>query len=399
MIVSFIARLSFALRIGADHSAKPSLPAYRETGAPNHPTDMGSKKRDAEAALNRIVSEMAAGTHVADQQSITVSEAAKIFLDDFQDLVRTGKRERSTFTRYEQHVRLFIESHKIASIRLSRLVAPDCVRFASSLETAGTEDQAIRALSTLKRILKFARRNGWIVVNPAEDVSIRVSGERTKANNKIEIPPKSQLHKLLQVAKHYDNTGKVHAFISLLLYGGLRMSELRGVRWSDLDSGAQRIHVRQRADRWQKIGSVKSAGGRRSIPLPPSTVNALLVWSKSAPYSELDLIFPTGAGNVESYANIYNRLWRPLMVKAEMTDCVKRRSKQILHRPNFSMHVLRHAAVSLWIEQGASQKQVMTWAGHARIQFTMDVYGHLWDDPEKDAAIALAIEQSIAQAI
>ncbi len=229
-------------------------------------------------------------------------------------------------------------------------------------------------------------------------MSIRVSGDRVSAANRIEIPSKLQLNGLLKTAVQFDNAGKAHAFITLLLYGGLRMIEPRGVRWSDLDTEKQRIHVRQRADRWQKIGTVKSAGSLRSFPSPPSPVKALQRWSRAAPFSEMELIFPTGAGNVESYANFYNRLWRPLMMKAGLTECMKRRGKPDLHRPHFSMHVLRHAAVSLWIEQGASQKQVMTWAGHARIQFTMDVYGHLWDDPEKDAAIALAIEQAIARA-
>lgn len=63
--------------------------------------------------------------------------------------------------------------------------------------------------------------------------------------------------------------------------------------------------------------------------------------------------------------------------------------------PDFALHTLRHVAVSLWIEQGATPKQVQTWAGHASIQFTMDTYGHLWADPTSDHAIATAAQRTI----
>ena len=49
------------------------------------------KKRDADAALARVVSELTAGTYVADQQSITVRKAARLFLEDFHGLVNAGK--------------------------------------------------------------------------------------------------------------------------------------------------------------------------------------------------------------------------------------------------------------------------------------------------------------------
>ncbi len=65
-------------------------------------------------------------------------------------------------------------------------------------------------------------------------------------------------------------------------------------------------------------------------------------------------------------------------------------------KPWFGLHMLRHVACSLWIEQGAEPHRVKTWAGHAKIQFTHDVYGHLWHDNTTDQAIANAIEKSIS---
>ena len=52
-------------------------------------------------------------------------------------------------------------------------------------------------------------------------------------------------------------------------------------------------------------------------------------------------------------------------------------------------HDLRHFAVSLWIEQGFSIKEVMTFAGHSSIQMTMERYGHLFPSPDHQKAMAM----------
>ena len=83
------------------------------------------------------------------------------------------------------------------------------------------------------------------------------------------------------------------------------------------------------------------------------------------------------------------------MKAARLADVEKSNEEDEKIKPWFGFHALRHSAVSLWIEQNAMPKKVMTWAGHAGIQFTMDVYGHLWDDPEGDALITEAIETNI----
>jgi integrase len=51
-------------------------------------------------------------------------------------------------------------------------------------------------------------------------------------------------------------------------------------------------------------------------------------------------------------------------------------------------HDMRHFAVSLWIEQGFSIKEVMTFAGHASVQMTMARYGYLFPTPDHQKAMA-----------
>lgn len=50
-------------------------------------------------------------------------------------------------------------------------------------------------------------------------------------------------------------------------------------------------------------------------------------------------------------------------------------------------HDLRHFAISLWIEQGFSVKEVMTFAGHSGLQVTMDRYGHLFKSEDHKRAM------------
>jgi integrase len=164
---------------------------------------------------------------------------------------------------------------------------------------------------------------------------------------------------------------KPHLIISAL--GGLRASELRGLRWQDVDFEKGFIHIRQRADAYNEMGEPKSRAGFRDIPAGPMVLNALRHWKLRCPKSELGLVFPAPRGGILQHTNTQVR-FRKLCAKVE----VKMR-----------WHDLRHFAVSLWIEQGFSIKEVMTFAGHASIQMTMERYGHLFPSPDHQSAMAL----------
>jgi len=352
-------------------------------------------KREADGERIRIEGELAKGVHVPDRHSATVLDAAKAFLADFEAMVEVAKRERSTLRAYRQHVDLHIAEFSIARVKLSRLSGPDCERFARDLEGARSDAMATRVFSTFRMIVDFAWAKGLCSGNPSRAIKVRTAGDR--AATRIEIPEKEHLRSLLEAADNFDDTGRAKAFVSLLLFAGLRMSELRGLGRHDYDRKNHRIRVARRADRWNVLGTVKTKNARRSIPLSQTTESALRKWLMAAPPSKDNLIFPNGNGSVECYANFYNRLWVPLMRSAGLVDVLRPATEDSAEkvRPWFAFHALRHAACSLWIEQNGTPKKVMTWAGHASIQFTMDTYGHLWDDPESDQAMALAAERSI----
>ena len=86
----------------------------------------------------------------------------------------------------------------------------------------------------------------------------------------VEFPTKAELVAILNNA-----TERHWPFISLLIYTGMRISELRGLRWHDVNLEAGILHVRQRADAWRNIGPPKSRAGARDIPLAPNVVDTL----------------------------------------------------------------------------------------------------------------------------
>ena len=101
-------------------------------------------------------------------------------------------------------------------------------------------------------------------------------------------------------------------------------------------------------------------------------------------------MFPNGAGNVESHANIAGRGWEPLQRSQGFVD--------ERNRPRYRLHSLRHFFASWAIAQGFSAKRLQALLGHSSIQMTSDVYGHLFPSLEDDHAKFAAGELEITAA-
>jgi integrase len=188
------------------------------------------------------------------------------------------------------------------------------------------------------------------------------------------------------------------------IFCGLRGSELRGLRWADIDFEGRQINVAQRADAFHKIGRLKSTAGYRSIPMPPMVANALREWKFPCPKGDLGLVFPTGSGNIESHSNIVQRGFDPIQVSAGVVTMKEAKDKYgqpifgedgrptTVPTGKYGLHSLRHACASLWIENGMNPKRIQKLMGHSTIQMTFDTYGHLFTDAEGDQRAAEDIQ-------
>jgi integrase len=323
----------------------------------------------------RTVIEVKDGVHTPSADSITVAEAGALWLTQG----KTEGLERSTLKQYEQHLRLHIAPF-IGRVKLARLTPAHVQTLRDRLTGEGrSRDLVQRIVISLGALLGSAMSYGKVAKNVVHDAARLRKGRDRRLDGRHErklevgadIPTKDEIRAMLNAAE-----GRWRPLIVTAVFTGLRASELRGLTWNDVDLQAGTLSVRQRADRWNTIGSPKSASGKRAVPLAPMVVNTLKEWRLACPKGEHNLVFPNTVGNIERLDTIRRLGLAPLQFKAGIT--ADRR------RPKYGLHSLRHAAASLFIEMGWSAKRVQTVIGHSSIQMTFNVYGHLFPSPDDD---------------
>jgi integrase len=337
------------------------------------------REREAKAWLVTAQGEVARGVHTPENASITVAEAAELWIEKG----KLENLERSTIRQYRNHVDLHIKPSRIGVEKLARLSAPIIEAFRDDLLRKGSRPMARKVLASLKSILGEAQRRGLVAQNAAQPVRVDLKKrEQGKLAVGRDIPSKEEVQTILAKAE-----GRWRPLLVTAIFTGMRASELRGLTWDDVDFEHMVLAVRQRANLWGEIGSPKSAAGEREIPMSPLVVNALREWRLACPRGEKGIVFPNGNGNVENHANIANRGFYALQRDAGLVDADG--------KPKYGLHALRHFFASWAIERGFSAKRVQALLGHSSIQMTFDVYGHLFpsleDDHAKFAAGELAV--------
>jgi integrase len=331
----------------------------------------------AKAFLLTVGHELAQGVHTPASMSPTIAEASQLWIAHCE---RQGL-EPTTVTNYMQHVDLHITPF-IGSVKLSELTTTAVNAFIDRLHDAGrSADMIRRVVVSLGSIFKEARRRGLVSTSPTSGVNRK---KADRENPRSVIPSKKELQAILAAAKAHGP--RWHALVSVAIFGGLRASELRGLRWEDVDFSGKMLHVSQRADARNTIGKLKSKSGYRSIPLSPEVVKALREWKLKCPNGAPRLVFPNRLGNVDSYLGIIEQGYLPIQIAAKVTiKCADGL------RAKYGLHALRHACASLWIEEGLNAKRIQKLMGHSSIQVTFDIYGHMFADADADQRAAASV--------
>jgi integrase len=258
-----------------------------------------------------------------------------------------------------------------------------------------------RVVRSLGAIFREARRRGLSSVAPTEGLDLHLP---ERDDPRPTIPTKAELQAIVAHA-----TGRWRPLLLVAIFCGLRSSELRGLRWADVDFDNRQINVTQRADIYHRIGKLKSKSGYRSIPAASMVLNALREWKLLCPKRDtgkkdaagetikvIDLVFPNGVGKIEALSNIMRRGFDPIQIAGGVTSLKETTDDAgvtvMIAVGKYGMHALRHACASLWIESGKNPKQIQTLMGHSTIQMTYDVYGHLFSDAGADQKAAEDIQ-------
>jgi integrase len=353
--------------------------AYTDQEGDRH-IETFEKKKDADAYHAKVRVDVGTGTHTAPSKSVTVSEAAEswIKLVEANGMRGDGPAERATIRQYRQHIDLHIVP-KIGAVNLAKLSHSKVEAFRDELLANLSRPLARKVLTSFKSLLKASRH-----VHVAQGVSIGRDkrGER-KLEAGVDIPTPAEI-------KWPINTptgNRKRALLLVAVFTGLRASELRGLRWSDVDLKSGELHVRQRADRYNNFGPPKSKSGARTLPLPPEVLSALKEWKLACPKGEADLVFPTSTGLPEHHSNMLKSL-TPVMTAAGVVDGEG--------KPKYALHAFRHFFASWCINPKSrggremTAKVVQHLLGHSSIVMTLDVYGHLFPSGDDRAELAAA---------
>ncbi len=337
------------------------------------------RKGDADTKAASIKTEQTKGTHTPKNASIKVAQAA----EDWILTVKAEGRERSTLAQYRQHVDLHIVP-RIGSVKLGNLTTKNVLEFRNDLLKALSKPMARKVLVSFKSILRNAQLNQTVAQNVASPVTIKADKrDRRKLEVGVDIPTPEEVRRIIDAAE-----GFWRALLMTVSFTGMRASELRGLRWSDVEFSGEKgvIRVRQRADRYNQIGHPKSEDSKREIPIGPMVVSTLRRWRLECPKGELGLVFPTAAGAIWYHSNLAYGV-QDVQVKAGVTQDGKAK---------YGPHSFRHFFASWCInatDRGGRQlppKAVQTLMGHASITLTMDRYGHLFPNNDNGDELAAA---------
>jgi integrase len=346
---------------------------FDKNGVRHIKTFATKNEADDHAAQTRI--NVKRGTHVAPSKSITVADAC----DKWIKRVEADGKERSTIDQYRQHAKLHIIP-KLGKVRLANLEMK-VEDFREDLLANLSRPMARKVLISLRQMLK-SNKYGHV----ADGITIKLP-KRDKRKLEIgrNIPTPGEIKRMVGAATDL----RARALLLLAAFTGLRASELRGVRWSDVDLKKGEVHVRQRADKYFEIGAPKSEGSRRTVPLDLGTVgDALKQWKLKCGNFASDLVFPDSEGKPLHHGRLLKPL-RSVMKGAGI-------------RNEYGLHSFRHFFASWCINAKADggrelpPKSVQALLGHSSITMTLDTYGHLFPRNDDPAELAKSVRNLLA---
>jgi integrase len=346
-----------------------------------------ARKKDADAFAGAVSVDIRAGIHIPDRDSITVAEAAQLWLASAD----AAGLERSTREQYRRHVTLHIVP-LLGAVKLSQLTVPAARAFEDRLRRDRSPAMVRKILTSFGSMLSDAQERGLVAQNVVRGLRLRrptnkPSDVRARGRLKIgiDIPSPDEIRAIITALNDHPQW---RALLLTAMFTGLRSSELRGLRWSDINLKGGELQVRQRADRYRKIGPPKSESGERTIPLPPMLTGILREWKLACPKGDLDLVFPNGRGRIMDYNNITARGLGAIEIAAGV---VTKSGKA-----KYSLHALRHFYASWCINRRVDGglelplKVVQARLGHASIRMTADRYGHLFPRGDDGTEMAAA---------
>lgn len=275
----------------------------------------------------------------------------------------------STRTTYEGYLRKWIEP-RWGSSSLNTVRAVEVEMWLGTLPLARGSRAKIRNLMSV--VFNHGRRHGFIDRNPIS--LVRQSAKRQTVPDVL-LP--SEINLLLQELQNRERT------LVLLAAGtGLRMCELFGLKWRDIDFAGKQASVLRSIVK-QAVGPCKTEASQKPVPLDPRLVRTLRAWRRCARFRQpTDWIFasPATQGRLPFWGQTLMRHFiRPKAMKLGITKRI-------------GWHTFRHSYSTLLKASGADIKVMQELLRHASTRVTLDTYTQAVT-PAKRAAQTTVVTQ------
>jgi integrase len=295
-------------------------------------------------------SEIERGTRLGGSPE-TLREALDTFLAGAEAgaiRTRTGRAYKpSTLRGYQQAAR-DVAAGPLGAARIAKITRRDVQTLVDEMVAAGKDASTVRnLLKPLQAVLRRAVEDGLLVVNPTLGLRLpAVEGKRER------IATPDEAERLLKVLE----PSRERLIWALAFYSGLRLGELRGLRWADVDEPAGVIRVERALDAQGSVIDVKSRAGRRTVPIVARLGQELAETPRKGALvlGDVDDRPPS-----MSLARAAQRVWAREGLEA------------------IGLHEARHTFASFLIAAGVNAKAISAALGHASIAITLDRYGHL----------------------
>lgn len=320
------------------------------------------RRHDAERHLITVESQILAGGYVD-------LNLGRIKFEDWlpqAEAVRINRRP-STKARDESYYRNLIVP-TFGPKPLSSIQPLDVQRWVADLANDGYASATVRkAYQLLSRAFNAAVQSGLIARTPCRGVEL-------PANDRPEM-------RFLSPTEIHELSDAIHPrFRALVLtgaYTGARFGELAALRVDDFDTASDHLQVVRTLSEVNghlHFGEPKTRAARRRVTLPSWLSDALNEHIERWPPGDRDLIF-TSPGGGALRRSFRRRYWIPA-VQASVEEPMR-------------FHDLRHSHVAMLIEQGSHPAVIASRLGHTSVKTVLDVYGHLYEGLDREAADAL----------
>jgi integrase len=328
---------------------------YNENGNPRRKSFYGETRASVLDQVQTYKHKVDSGAIVANGKETLLG----VWLEEWLSTYIKPHREPKTYKFYEAYVRIHIKP-ALGKLQLRKLSPQAIQKLMNEKSEEGLSANFVRGLrATLRSALSQAWKIGLIEHNPAA----RVNCPKIEHKDPQFLAP-GAVRQFLDAAQ----SSAMASLFQFALVTGLRVGEISGLRWSDIDFSKRTVAINyqlQRIDGKLTLKSLKSKSSRRVLPLGTSAIKAL----QDAKSEQLLKGWTNEGGFV--FLNTSGRPLDPKNVDDHLKEAFEKAGL-----PRMSFHKLRHTAATLMVAAGVELHQVMLQLGHSQISLTANLYAH-----------------------